>query len=629
MTAHSNDQPPLLRRKGASLRLRLRALLGRGGLPNAIIIGAMKSGTTSLFDYLIQHPDVCGSRTKELHFFDNQYAKGERWYRANFAPRGQRVLLESSPYYLFHPLAAERAARLVPQARLIVLLRNPVDRAYSHFNQNAEEGLEPLSFEEALERETERLAGSEEALAEGRIARSHAHQTFSYVGKGLYAAQLQRWLGCFARERMLILKAEDLFAAPQLCVDRVTDFLGLERFRIADPTPGNQRRYPLMHPDTRRRLEGVFEAPNETLAELTGIRWPRTPEGAAPQPGDIDLASPHLLRAPWPAYEALRAQGPAVWLPRQRFWLVTGHGAVREALERPDLFSSEPYRAFDPVLAGADPPGHARGRAFAAQAFAAPAIERATAAAEQAVELRLHTATEGVGGLAAPAAKAAVAALLGIPAERIVPSGGDFVALAAVLDQAAPHAEAYRAWIGSGASPPLAASLFRTLWLAGAVTLERSIAWALFELLQAPELGRELATDPALLPGFVEEVLRLHPPTHMAARRTTGEAELGGVRIPAGEAVQLCFSAANRDPAVFAEPDQIDLRRAGGGHLSFGSGPHACMGAALARRILPAVVRRLVEAEPEALEGDSTVEFLESIEALAPARLPMRLRRPG
>jgi cytochrome P450 len=298
-------------------------------------------------------------------------------------------------------------------------------------------------------------------------------------------------------------------------------------------------------------------------------------------------------------------------------------------LERPDIFSSEPHRAFDPVLAGADPPGHARGRALAAQAFAAPAIERATDAAEQAVELRLESATEGVGGLAAPAAKAAVAALLGIPAERIVPSGDDFEALAAVLDQAAPQSEAYRAWIGSGASSQVAASLFRTLWLAGTITLERSIAWALFELLQAPELNREIATDPALLPSFVEEVLRLHPPTHMAARRTTGEVELGGVHIPAGEAVQLCLSAANRDPAVFAEPDRIDLRRTDGPHLSFGAGPHACMGAALARRILPAVVRRLVEAEPEAVEGDSTVEFLESIEALAPARLPMRLRRPG
>jgi cytochrome P450 len=613
--------PPLLARKAESLKLRLRALLGLGGLPNAIIIGAMKSGTTSLFDYLIQHPHVCGSRTKELHFFDNQYAKGERWYRANWTPRGEKVLLESSPYYLFHPLAAERAARLVPHAKLIVLLRNPADRAYSHFNQNAEEALEPLPFEDALEREAERLAGAEEALAAGRVDVSHAHQTFSYVGKGLYAEQLRRWLRHFARERMLILKAEDLFRAPQESVDRVTDFLGIERFTIGDTAAANQRRYPLMHPDTRRRLERLFETPNEEVRRLTGMSWTRRAEDAPLQPAEIDLASPHLLRAPWPGYEAVRAHGVAVWLPRQRFWLVVGHADVREALERPDLFSGAPYRGFDPVLAGAEPAEHARGRALAAHAFGEANLARAAAAALDEAEVRIQPEMEAVSGFATPVGRAAMAALLGI--EEVAGIGGTFEAQLAALRQAGPRSGAYRHWQEKGATAQEAATLFRTVWLAGAITLERTIAWGACELLCAPELRDDLAAHPALLPAFAEEVLRLHPPTHMAARQCVAGARLGSADIPAGAAVKLCFSAANRDPAVFPEPDRLDLRRGENRHLSFGAGPHACMGASLARRIVPAVLQRLTEAGAAA-SGEA--EFDATVESLTPRRLPMQLR---
>lgn len=612
---------PLLVRKTESLALRVRGLLGRGALPNAIIIGAMKSGTTSLFDYLVQHPEVCGSRTKELHFFDNQHGRGERWYRANFAPRGERVLLESSPYYLFHPLAPERAARLVPDAKLIVLLRNPVDRAYSHYNQNSEEGLEPLSFEEALEQEGRRLAGSQEALASGRVERSHAHQTFSYVGKGRYAEQLQRWLAHFPRERMLILKAEDFFRAPQDCVDRVTGFLGLEQFTIADPTPGNQRRYPLMHPETRHRLQAIFKAPNEALAALTGLSWPPRPEGAPLQPAEIDLQSPHLLSAPWEAYEAVRRHGAAVWLPRQSFWLVVGHAAVRDALIRPDIFSNMPYRALDPVLVGADPPGHGRGRALAAEAFAAEKL--AVQAAMTEVEKRLRPEMDAAGGFAAPVARAAMAALLGVRAASIRASD-DLEVLSPSLVKAAARADVYRRWRALGASPDEAAGLFQVAWLAGAVTLERSIAWGAFELLRAADLREELAGDPTLLPAFVEEVLRLHPPTHMAERQTASAFDLAGAAIPAGAAVRLCLTAANRDPAVFDEPDRLDLRRKQGTSLSFGDGPHACMGAALARRILPAVLERLLAAKPE--RGSGSVRFLETVDALAPVRVPLRLR---
>jgi cytochrome P450 len=617
----SDAAPPLLLRKARSLSLRLRALLGRGALPNAIIIGAMKSGTTSLFDYLTQHPDVCGSRTKELHFFDNQFAKGTRWYRANFAPRGEQVVLESSPYYFFHPLAAARAAALVPQAKLILLLRNPVDRAYSHFNQNKEEGLEPLSFEEALEAEAGRLAGAEEALVSGRAATSHAHQTFSYAAKGVYAPQLCRWLGHFPREQMLILKAEDLFRNPQDTVDRVTDFLGIARFAVADLSGGNRRRYPLMHPETRQRLEALFDAPNAETEALTGIGWPKRSADAPLSPAEIDLQSPHLLRAPWSAYEAVRAHGEAVWLPRQGFWLVVGHDAVREALSRPDLFSSAPYRSIDPVLAGADPPAHARARWLVEQLFTPEAMALASGAARAEAEQRIAPTFDAVSGFARPVAASALASLLGLPAPSLPLAANPF---ASTFPRAAEAAEAYRSWRAEGLSATEALSLFQMVWLAGTVALERTLAWSAHALAADPALQARLRADATLLPAFVDEITRLHPPTHMLSRVSTADTRLGGAEIRAGDPVQLCLSAANRDPARSERPDAIDLARPPGAHLGFGAGPHACAGAALAKAVLPEVIGVLANRSFEAVAPESVL-FEQSVEALAPAALPLRL----
>lgn len=614
------------------LRLRLRAALGLGTLPNTLIIGAMKCGTTSLFDYLVQHPQVCGARTKELHYFDSQHDKGARWYRANFACRGEKVVVESSPYYFFHPLAPARAAALVPDARLILLLRNPADRAYSHYNQNFEEGLETLSFEEALACEAERLAGTEEALVSGRTAYSHAHQTFSYAAKGLYAAQIERWLACFPRERLLIGKAEELFRDPQAMVDKVTDFLGIERHRVADLTPGNQRRYPLMHPETRRRLEQRFEAPNRDLARFTDIGW--TPRPAGPlAPAEIDLASPHMLRDPHPAYARLREIGPVVYLPRQQFWLAAGHRAVAAALARPDLFSSAPYRALDPVLAGADPPAHDEARASVARCLTPARLAAAEQAARDEAVRRLAPAFDGVTGFARPVARAAAGALVGLDADAAgaIPgaAAGGFEAAAAALARLAPRAALHRALIDAAPGRldgERAASLVRFLWLTTASTVERVVAWSLLAIAERPGLAARLAGGGA--GGVIEEVIRLHPPEHMILRRTTREAEVEGVRIPAGAAVMLCVSAANRDPALFDTPDRLVPERAAGPHLSFGAGPHVCPAAAAGRRIVAAALAALAEdGRVPRLAGEP--DYLETVQTRALARLPLRARAAG
>lgn len=245
-----------------------------GALPDAMIIGAQKAGTTSLFAYLEQHPSVSVSHTKEVHFFDTSSGKGEAWYRRQFEPRVEgRTYIEASPYYLFHPRVPERARRVVPSAKLLVLLREPVARAFSNYQHQVQKGREPLTFEQAIRAEKERLGDSEERLARGEIDYSFEHQHFSYLSRGFYAVQIERWLKHFPRDAMLILKAEDMFASPQSTFDEVCNFLGLRPFEIPDPTPRYQRDYEALSDEMRDELAKLYDEPNRRLAEMTGISW--------------------------------------------------------------------------------------------------------------------------------------------------------------------------------------------------------------------------------------------------------------------------------------------------------------------------------------------------------------------
>lgn len=259
---------------------RLSGVFGPAGrLPNAIIIGAQKGGTTSLYRYLAQHENITASRTKEVHFFDLNYDKGETWYRYHFPlDEGERFrpALESSPYYLFHPAVPDRVHRLTPQARFIVMLRDPVARAFSHYWHEYNRGREPLSFAQALEAEEERLAGAEAALAEGRLAYHHAHHRHSYFARGLYAAQIRRWFSRFGRQQFLFVQSETFFQRPQEELDRVTDFLGVSPLRGISFKKENAGRYGTA-PDSAlaERLRAAYAAPNRDLAALlqTDYGW--------------------------------------------------------------------------------------------------------------------------------------------------------------------------------------------------------------------------------------------------------------------------------------------------------------------------------------------------------------------
>lgn len=240
-------------------------------LPGAVILGAQKCGTTSLHGYLVQHPGVIAPLRKEVHYFDVNYGRGEHWYRAHFGRTGEPGLnLDSSPYYLFHPLVPQRLAALLPGAKLIVLLRDPVRRAYSHYWHERDRGRESLSFEDAIAAEPERTAKAAEQLARGEIESSDAHRSYSYLARGRYAQQLERWFARFPREQLCVLRFESLAQEPLVVLNRTLGFVGLPALERVQLEKRNVGKYPPLAPATRERLQAVFEPENRRLEQLLG-----------------------------------------------------------------------------------------------------------------------------------------------------------------------------------------------------------------------------------------------------------------------------------------------------------------------------------------------------------------------
>lgn len=206
----------------------MREPKGGGRLPDFLGIGVQKGGTTTLHQLLAAHPGVALAPVKEVQYFTLHYGRGPAWYAAQFgAGADEQRCGEITPYYVFHPEAPRRIQALLPQVKLIVLLRDPVERALSQYFHSRRLGLEPLELEAALAAETERLAGAEELLAQpdGRL---RSHQEHSYLSRSRYEQQLPRWSALFPQEQLLVLRSEQLFAHPEEEWARVQAFLGLD-----------------------------------------------------------------------------------------------------------------------------------------------------------------------------------------------------------------------------------------------------------------------------------------------------------------------------------------------------------------------------------------------------------------
>jgi len=257
-------------------------------LPDFIIIGSQRCGTTSLYNYLAEHPCCIPAREKEVHYFDLRYRFGTAWYRTHFPTfaytglvariRGCRLVTgEASPYYVFYPHAARRVRQVLPNVKLIALLRNPVDRAYSHYHHECRLGFEKLSFGEAIVREPDRLRGEQERLREDEGYFSFNHHHYSYVARGVYADQLERWMRLFPTEQLLVAKTEAFYDDPEGVFMRVLSFLGLPSWKLNSYQKYNYAAYGEMDKSIRSRLDDYFKPHNQRLYDLLGmdLGWDR------------------------------------------------------------------------------------------------------------------------------------------------------------------------------------------------------------------------------------------------------------------------------------------------------------------------------------------------------------------
>jgi hypothetical protein len=246
-------------------------------LPDFIIIGVEKGGTTSLYDYIITHPCVVPSKTKEVHYFDTNYL-GLWWYRSHFHSifkklwfkilKKKLITGEASPYYLFHPLSAKRIFKDLPKVKLIVILRNPIDRAFSHYQDNLKKNQEDYSFEDAIKNEKSRLKGEKEKMIENPRYNSRNYWLFSYLSKGIYYEQLEQWFKIFPKKQFLILETNQLKSNYQEVLNEVFNFLDIPTIEMGILDKKNVGKYEKMNQKTRKSLEDYFSLPNSRLEEI-------------------------------------------------------------------------------------------------------------------------------------------------------------------------------------------------------------------------------------------------------------------------------------------------------------------------------------------------------------------------
>jgi hypothetical protein len=257
-------------------------------LPDFLIMGTQRGGTTSLYRYLAEHPAVIPAvLNKGVHYFDTNFGHGDTWYRSHFPSDPYKAVVrrrtgstrvvtgEGSPYYMFHPLCPERISHTLPTARFIVMLRDPIGRAYSHYEHERARGFEDLPFEQALAEEETRLAGEEERMRADPHYVSYEHQHHSYIARGRYVDQLRRWHEYVEPERLLVIDSGAFFGDPDTGYREVLRFLELPERTLPKYRQLNAHSYRSMSDEAHDLLASTFEIPDRELAEYLGrpLSW--------------------------------------------------------------------------------------------------------------------------------------------------------------------------------------------------------------------------------------------------------------------------------------------------------------------------------------------------------------------
>ena len=245
-------------------------------LPDFLCLGAQKSGTTTLHELLSRHPGVYLPSCKEVQYFTLESNQDTRWYSAHFQRANTNQSCgEITPYYLFHPAAPLRIHTLLPDAKLIILLRDPVERALSGYFHSVRHGFESSAMEDAFARENERLFGTAEILFVPG-GRHDSHQHHSYLSRSRYELQIERYRQFFNPSQLLLIRSEDLFQNTDLVWNRVLDFLRLPPYPLPIKIPcanHGASELALVDPRFRQRLRTQLEATYRTLKIDHGIQW--------------------------------------------------------------------------------------------------------------------------------------------------------------------------------------------------------------------------------------------------------------------------------------------------------------------------------------------------------------------
>ncbi len=279
---HASNQmtPSLVKTSKRKLIFRYRLATWRNRpLPDFIIVGAQRSGTTSLYAYLKQHPQLWPSYRKEVHFFDgglnpiiDNFEKGQAWYRAHFpiniSTSVHSKTFEASPSYLFSPLTPKRIFALVPEVKLIILLRNPTERAISHYFHTKRTGFESLLIYDALQAEEKRL----ESVVEKKDYKNDIFLRNSYKSRGLYREQIERFLNYFSWQQILVLNSEEFFSEPDNTLRQIFEFVGIDAgFKVRDLQPRNvANNKDEVDSTVYRYLNSYYFPHNQALYELVG-----------------------------------------------------------------------------------------------------------------------------------------------------------------------------------------------------------------------------------------------------------------------------------------------------------------------------------------------------------------------
>ncbi|MDJ0690559.1 MAG: tetratricopeptide repeat protein [Xenococcaceae cyanobacterium MO_188.B32] len=258
--------------------------------PNFIVIGAGKSGTSSLYEYICSHSQVISSLKKELRFFNYKpnFHKGVDWYLSHFPPipKGKNLITgEATPGY-FGSDVQESISSLFPNIKLIAILRNPVDRAFSQYNHWVRNGIERRSFREAVISEIEKLEKifnnidifefqKIEKIKEicYQVHRGNSKEKTGYLWEGLYVYFLQKWTKYFSKEQLLVIKSEDFYAQPEVEMKKVFTFLALPDYHLPIYKKYNAGKYSSLDKQLYDRLTEFFQPHNQRLEEYLNRKF--------------------------------------------------------------------------------------------------------------------------------------------------------------------------------------------------------------------------------------------------------------------------------------------------------------------------------------------------------------------